>query len=68
MGTANSGRCTSRPARDSPRSLRFTGDGRLLVSAGHDGVRFWDVPSGRERAFLPLGVTFRADCARTTAA
>ena len=45
----------------SPFSLRFTRDGQLLVSAGHDGVRFWDVRSGCERAFLPLGVTFRAE-------
>jgi WD40 repeat protein len=32
-------------------------DGRLLAIATGDGVRFWDLASGRELGFLPIGYT-----------
>jgi WD40 repeat protein/predicted Ser/Thr protein kinase len=34
-------------------SVAFTADSRSLVSAGVNGVRFWDVASGQPRADLP---------------
>jgi WD40 repeat protein len=37
-----------------PWGLDIDPDGRLLASAGSDGVRLWDLASAREVAFLPL--------------
>lgn len=37
-----------------PKSLTFSTDGRMLASAGVDGVRLWDPTRGQERAFIPL--------------
>ena len=34
------------------RSVQFTPDGRFLLSAGDNSVRFWDVASGRERSMF----------------
>ena len=38
-------------------ALDVSPDGRLLAAAGYDGVRLWDLPSGREVATLPIGRT-----------
>jgi WD40 repeat protein len=38
-----------------PWSVDFSSDGQLLAAAGEDGVRLWDMPSGREVAHLPVG-------------
>ncbi len=36
----------------SPRTIDVSPDGRLLASAGGDGVRLWDLDDGRQIAFL----------------
>jgi WD40 repeat protein len=38
-----------------PWGADFSGDGRLLASAHSDGVRLWDLQSGREAAFIVHG-------------
>ena len=35
-------------------SVAFDADGQVLATGGPDGVRFWDLASGAERAWLPL--------------
>jgi WD40 repeat protein/Tfp pilus assembly protein PilF len=40
--------------RDAATTLDFSRDGRLLATAGDDGVHLWDVVSGREVADLRL--------------
>jgi RNA polymerase sigma factor (sigma-70 family) len=36
-------------------SLGFSPDNKYLASAGQDGIRFWEVPAGREVKHLPEG-------------
>ncbi len=43
-----------------PWGIEFSPDGRLLVSAGDDGVRFWDPARGQELGHLPVGHTYSA--------
>jgi serine/threonine protein kinase/WD40 repeat protein len=38
-----------------PWSVDFSSNGQLLVAAGEDGVRLWEMPSGRQVAHLPAG-------------
>jgi hypothetical protein len=35
--------------------LTFGAEGRLLAASGNDGVRFWDVASGTDVGYLPIG-------------
>jgi len=35
-----------------------TADGRLLVSAHHDGARLWDLDHGRQVGYLPIGPVY----------
>jgi WD40 repeat protein len=37
------------------RALRLAPDGKLLASAGQDGIRLWDVAAGKSLLHLPLG-------------
>ncbi len=39
---------------------RFTPDGKTLVSQGGDGVRTWDVATGRQRHFFPTRTSWGA--------
>jgi hypothetical protein len=41
-----------------PWSVSYSPDGRLLAAPGDDGVQLWEAASGREIAYLPIGVTF----------
>jgi WD40 repeat protein len=43
-----------------PWSVDFSLDGRLMASAGADGVRLWDVDGAREVQWLPIGDTSSA--------
>ncbi len=43
-----------------PWGVDFSPDGRLLAAASNDGARMWDLTTGREIAFLPLGRTVSA--------
>jgi WD40 repeat protein/tRNA A-37 threonylcarbamoyl transferase component Bud32 len=36
-------------------ALTFGAEGRLLAACGNDGVRFWDVASGTDIGYLPIG-------------
>jgi serine/threonine protein kinase/WD40 repeat protein len=47
----------SHPSEGAVTSLDVSQDGRLLASAGNDGVRLWDLTSGEAVAFLPTGAT-----------
>jgi serine/threonine protein kinase/WD40 repeat protein len=38
-----------------PEGIDFSPDGRLLVTTASDGVRLWEVPGGREVAYLNVG-------------
>jgi len=49
-----------RPERAGPWGVEFSPDGRLLAGASDGGARLWDLSSGREIAFLPLGRTCSA--------
>jgi WD40 repeat protein/predicted Ser/Thr protein kinase len=40
-----------------PWSLDFSSDGRLLAAAGSDGVRLWEMPSGRQVEHLATGAS-----------
>jgi WD40 repeat protein len=40
-----------------PWTVDFSSNGKLLAAAGDDGVRLWEMPTGREVAHLPTGHT-----------
>ncbi|HVS35519.1 MAG TPA: hypothetical protein VMS17_08055, partial [Gemmataceae bacterium] len=42
------------PAQGAYRSVEFGSDGRLVAAAMDDGVRLWELPSGREAALLQV--------------
>lgn len=41
--------------RKGPYSVDLSPDGRLMATAGENGVRLWDAATGREIVLLPLG-------------
>ena len=55
------GNRTRRPGAFGPYFVDYSPDGRLLSSAGIDGIWIWDAITGDELAFLPGG---SAGCAR----
>jgi WD40 repeat protein len=51
------GNRTTGPQFAGVEDVAYSPDRRLLASASGDGVRLWDISSGREVAFLPIGHT-----------
>jgi WD40 repeat protein len=49
------GNRTPWPVSNGAHDLAYCPNGRLLASAAYDGVRLWDVASGREVGHLPIG-------------
>jgi eukaryotic-like serine/threonine-protein kinase len=47
-------RCDNVPDRGSPQSVVVTPDGRTIVTGTMDGVRCWDLGTGKELARVPL--------------
>jgi serine/threonine protein kinase/WD40 repeat protein/Tfp pilus assembly protein PilF len=45
------------PGQGSYGEAAISTDGRILAAAMEDGVRLWELTSGRELAWLPLGLT-----------
>jgi WD40 repeat protein len=46
--------------KDRLRAVSYSADGRMLATAGKDGmVKLWDLPSGKEQATLPATTDWR---------